>query len=198
LLPAAGVSVHTSDVRVTGVLSLSQAVGKGARQERQQDSGIDAFEFWLPSHRPGGQNLAVLVDPPLDVFTPTSLVNGFARPTTQPNAWVAAPDDSTPRLTLRWPTPQRFRRIELGFDTDFDHPMESVLFSQSERDIPFCIKRYRITAADGRVVYSCPENHQTRNTILLPEPVVTDELHVEILETHGAPAALFEVRCYEV
>jgi len=202
LLPAAGVSIHTSDVRVTGILSLSQTlnqdVAKGARQDPLQDSGIDAFEFWLPGRRPGGQNLAVRIDPPLDVFTPASLVNGFARPTTQPNALVAALDDSTPRLTLRWPAPRRFRRIELGFDTDFDHPMESVLKGHPERDIPFCIKRYRITAADGRVLYSCPENHQTRNTILLPEPVVTDELHVEVLDTHGAPAALFEVRCYEV
>jgi hypothetical protein len=201
LLPAAGVSVHTSCARITGVLSLSQtmnkAVAKGARQEPPPDSGIDTFEFWLPGRRPGGHNLAVSIDPPLDVFTPTSVINGFARPTTQPNAWVAAADDPSPRLTLLWPAPQRIRRIELGFDTDFDHPMESVLLGHPERDIPFCIKCYRITAADGRVLYCCPENHQTRNTILLPEPAVTDELHVEVLETHGAPPALFEVRCYE-
>jgi hypothetical protein len=201
LLPAVGVSVHTSGVRVTGILSLTQtldkAVAKSARQEPPPDSGIDSFEFWLPGRRPGGQNLAVSIDPPLDVFTPASLVNGLARPTTQPNAWVAAPDDPTPRLTLRWPQPQRLRRIELAFDTDFDHPMESVLMGHPERDIPFCIKRYRLTAADGRVLYSCAENHQTRNTILLPEAAVTDELHLEVLETHGAPAALFEIRCYE-
>ena len=201
LLPAAGVSVHATSVRVTGVLSLShtlnKAVAKRARQEPPRGSGVDTFELWIPGRRPGGQNLAVSIDPPLDVFPPTSLVNGFARPTTQPNAWVAAPDDRTPQLTLRWPAPQSIRRIELGFDTDFDHPMESVLMGHPERNIPFCIKRYRIMAADGRVLHSCTENHQTRNTILLPEPIVTNELRVEVLETHGAPAALFELRCYE-
>jgi hypothetical protein len=202
LLPAAGVSVHTTQVRVTGVLSLSHTVNKevakGARQEPPPGSGVDTFELWIPSRRPGGQNLAVSIDPPLDVFTPASVANGVARPTTQPNAWVAAPNDPKPRLTLRWPAPQRFRRIELGFDTDFDHPLESVLMGHPDRDIPFCIKRYRLTAADGHVLYSCIENHQTRNTILLPEPAVTDALHLEVLETHGAPAALFELRCYEV
>ena len=57
---------------------------------------------------------------------------------------------------------------------------------------------HQLTAADGHVLYSCKENHQTRNTILLSEPVVTDAVYLEVLETHSAPAALFELGCYEV
>jgi hypothetical protein len=109
---------------------------------------------------------------------------------------VASPDDPNPFVTLRWSAPQRIGRVELGFDTDFDHPLESVLMGHPERDIPFCVRRYRIL--DGaRVLFACDENHQTRNTVLLPEAVKTTELRIEVLETHGAPAALFEVRCYE-
>jgi hypothetical protein len=51
--------------------------------------------------------------------------------------------------------------------------------------------------AGDKVLAECVENHQSRNTILLADPVETAELVVEILETHGAPAALFELRCYE-
>ena len=195
------VAVHTSETRVTGVLSLAQsmnrAVAKSLRQEPPPGIGIDAFEFWLPSRRPEGRNLAIQVDPPLDLFTPENVRNGVARPTLQPNAWVAALSDAAPRLTACWPSPQKIARIELAFDTDFDHPMESVLMGHPEREIPFCVKHYRVLGADGVLLFECPDNHQTRNTIRLDPPASTRELHIEILETHGAPAALFEVRCYE-
>jgi hypothetical protein len=201
IFPAPGVIVHTSEQRVTGILSLSQtmnkAVAKGARQEPPADSGIDSFEFWLPSRRPGGQNLAIMIHPPLDPFAPANVVNGFARPTGQPNAWVAATDDAAPCLTLRWAARQRIGRIELGFDTDFDHPLESVLMGHPEREIPFCVKRYRVLSGDARRLWRCDDNHQTRNSIVLPAPVETSELHIEILEARSVPAALFEVRCYE-
>jgi FAD dependent oxidoreductase len=201
LLRNPAVSVHLSDERVTGVLSLAQtmnkAVAKGARQDPPPGIGIDSFEFWLPSRRPGGKNMAIRIDPPLDVFAPASVLNGVTRPTVQPNAWVAARDAIAPRLTLRWDTPMRIGRIELVFDTDFDHPLESVLLGHPEREIPFCVKHYRILSARDALLFECEANHQTRNSVVLGEPVSTSELHVEVLETYGAPAALFELRCYE-
>jgi hypothetical protein len=201
LLRNPAVSIHTSDFRVTAVLSLSQsmnkAVAKGAKQEPPAGSGIHSFEFWLPSRRPGGQNLAICLDPPIDLFGPQSIQNGIARPTNQPNAWVADPNDPSPRLSLHWTAPKSISRIDLSFDTDFDHPMESVLMGHPERAIPFCVKRYRITDDVGNVIFESPDNHQTRNSVVLSEPIHTAAIHIEILETHAAPAALFEVRCYE-
>jgi hypothetical protein len=201
LLRNPAVRVHTSAFRVTGILSLSQsmnkAVAKGARQEPPEGSGIDSFEFWLPARRPEGRNLAIALDPPLDVFGVDNVQNGVARPTAQPNAWVADPSDRNPRLSLCWGAPRIIRRIELSFDTDFDHPMESVLMGHPEREIPFCVKRYRITADHGHVLYESAVNHQTRNVIVLPEPVTATAIHIDVLETRGAPAAVFEVRCYE-
>jgi hypothetical protein len=195
------VAVHLTTQRLTGILSLSQsmnaAVARSARQEPPAGTGVDTFEFWLPSRRPGGKNFAMVFDPPLDPFPPENVVNGLARPTIGTNAWVASPDDAAPTLVLRWPQPQKIGRIELGFDTDFDHPMESVLMGHPERDMPFCVKRYRVKDRDGAVLHACEENHQTRNSIRLAQTVSTDELKIEVLETHGAPAALFEVRCYE-
>ncbi len=99
-------------------------------------------------------------------------------------------------LSLSWPEPQTIGRIELAFDTDFDHPMESVLMGHPERDMPFCVREYRILDSNGSVLHHCPANHQTRNRVLLPAPVRTAAIHIEVLATRGAPAALFEVRCY--
>ncbi|MCU0246777.1 MAG: FAD-dependent oxidoreductase [Bryobacter sp.] len=202
LLANADVRVHLSDSRVTGVLSLAQsmnkAVAKGTKQEPPPGSGIDSFEFWLPARRPGGKNLAVRIEPPLRSFEPGNAANGLARPTTQPNAWVAAGEDRAPALTLAWAEPRTIGRVELEFDTDFDHPMESVLMGHPERDMPFCVKRYRLLDDEGRELFASGENHQTRNSVRLAAPVRTRSLTVEVLETHGAPAALMGVRCYSI
>jgi hypothetical protein len=200
LLKNDDVSVYLSDVRITGVLSLAQsmnkAVAKDARQEPPEGSGIDCFEFWLPSRRPGGKNFAGRVEPPLGVFRGASVINGIARPVLQPNAWVAALDDPAPAICLRWQEPQTITRIELAFDTDFDHPMESVLMGHPERDMPFCARHYRVLDDAGTLLFECADNHQTRSTIRLAAPVSTTELRIEILSTHGASAAIFELRCY--
>ena len=201
LLRNPAISVRTSGLRATGVLSLSQsmnrAVAKSARQEPPPGAGIDSFEFWLPSRRPEGRNLAIRIDPPLDQFAAQNVRNGIARPTLQPNAWVAAPGDTAPSLTACWAETRRIGRIELVFDTDFDHPMESVLMGHPEREMPFCVKRYRILDDRGEVRFECSENHRTRNSVRIDPPLETTALHIEVLETHGAPAAIFEARFYE-
>lgn len=201
LMKNPAVAVHTSEWRITGLLSVSNtqnpAVSNYGAQQPEHDIGVEAFEFWVPLRRPNGQNLAVQVDPPLATFEAANVTNGWQRPTNGPNAWVAALDDPQPTLTLTWEKPQTIGRIELAFDTDFDHPMESALMGHPEAAMPFCVKRYRVLDAGGRVLAACEDNHQTRNTLTFEPPVETDCVQIELLETHGrAPAALFEVRCY--
>src|SRR5690606_16169997 len=110
---------------------------------------------------------------------------------------VANPDDAAPQLTLSWEQPQPISRMELAFDTDFDHAMESVLMTHPERVMPFCVRNYRIEDAEGNVVYRKEGNYQTRNTVVFDKPVVTDAL--TIYPEHpslNVPAALFAIRCY--
>jgi hypothetical protein len=202
LLANPQVSVRCSRMRVTGVLALThrfnQAVAHGNVQEPPKDIGIDRFEFWRPQRRPEGHNIAVKITPPQTVFTAESIRNGVSRPTDQPNAWVADPLDPRPTLTLRWDKPRTLNRIVFGFDTDFDHPMESVLRSHPESVMPFCVASYRIKDADGRVIVECKHNHKTRNTWNFDPPISTELLLLEI-DHPGAdvPASLFEIRCYE-
>ncbi len=201
LMPCMEASVRLSEQRITGVLSLmhgaNRKVAKNAVQSPEGDVGVDTFEFWIPERRPGGQNLAVSFEPPLDVFVPQNALSGPNRPTTQANAWVAAFEDTAPCLTLTWDKPQTIGRIELFFDTDFDHAMESVQWGHPDRVMPFCVRHYQICDSHGNVLAECADNHQTRAVIKLPQPVQTSELAIE-LEAPGAhvPAALFEVCCY--
>jgi hypothetical protein len=214
------VSVYLSDSRVTGVLAVTQkfnrAVAKSPRQEPPPGSGIDSFEFWIPQRRPAGKNLALKIFPPLEVFSAQNLTNGFARPTSQPNAWVADFAHEQPVLTLAWDKPQNIARIELSFDTDFDHPMESVLMGHPERVMPFCVREVTVALparkpvlagrANGngapqsdteRLVFEISENHQSRVVVQLKTPVITDALELRVSSPNAnVPAALFEVRCY--
>ncbi len=201
LMANEALAAHVSDVRVTGVLAVSQkfnrAVAKTPRQEPPPGIGIESFEFWIPQRRPEGKNLAVQIHPPLAAFGAANVLNGKQRPTRQPNAWVAALDDPRPTLTLRWKTPQTISRIELAFDPDFDHALESVLMGHPERVTPFCVRRYTIRDAAGRVLAQCAENHQALNTLRLATPIQTDQLTIELVAPGAhVPAALFDVRCY--
>lgn len=196
------VTAHLSDQRVTGVLAVAQkfngAVAKSPRQEPPPDSGIESFEFWIPQRRPRGKNLACRIDPPLAAFEPANLVNGVARPTDRTNAWAAAPDDPAPTITLSWPEPVVVGCIEIGCDTDFDHPLESVLMGNPEIVAPFCVPAVRVKDDTGRLVGEVRENHLSTVTLRLAPAVKTRALAFELARpASGAPAALFRISCYE-
>ena len=137
------------------------------------------------------------IDPPLQAYVAENLVSGFARPTTGPNAWAAKLDDPAPCVTLRWSEPQRIGRMELSFDADFDHPMESVLMGHPEDVMPFCVRNYRIFNDQDELLHQRIDNYQTRNTVRFQRTVVTGALKIAVDPPNRAvPAALFEVRCY--
>jgi hypothetical protein len=195
------VAVHTSELRVTGLLTVNNRfdakVATGAKQAPPEDIGVETFEFWTPQRRPKGHNLALEIEPPLAAFESPNVVNGVQRPTTGTNAWVASPNDAAPALMLEWLDAQTIARIELFFDPDYDHAMESVLMGHPERAMPFCVRSYRIVDADTEItLHEEALNHQARRGVQLAQPVTTRQLRIEVRETWGAPAAIFEVRCY--
>lgn len=201
LMKNPAVSVYTSQTRITGVLAVANAqnpaVSNYGAQQPTEDIGVESFEFWVPLRRPHGHNLAFSLDAPLHVFGAENVADGAARPIEAPHAWVADPTDPSPTLHLNWATPQIIGRVELEFDTDHDHPMESVLMTHPETVMPFCVTHYRLKNERGEILYECTDNHQTLNTVVFDQPVMTTRLSIEVVSTHGGtPAALFGMRCY--
>jgi hypothetical protein len=195
------VALHMSDQRVSGVLAVfhrkNAAVAKSAVQTPPADSGMDSFEFWTPERRPGGRNPAVAIAPTLDRFGLDQLTSGVDRPTSQPNAWVASPADPRPTLTCSWSAPRVVARIELVFDTDRDHPMESVLMGHPERVGPFCVRNVVVRDETGRQLAAVADNHRTRVTLRLDPPATLSALVVEAEHPPaGAPAAIVGLRAY--
>lgn len=200
LRPVQGLSIALSEDQVSGVLTLMQkmnkAVAKSTKQNPPENSGIDSFEFWLPERRPAARNLAVRISPPLEAFAPENVVNGYTRPWDAVNAWMPSWDDKQPALTLRWSKAQRVSEVDLVFDTDFDHPMESVLMTHPERIMPGCVTSFALVADDEVLVAHVQENHQTRWTLRLEEPVETTSLTLRILGRGPALPAIFALRCF--
>jgi FAD dependent oxidoreductase len=195
------VALHFTENRVTGILSVFNSVNKAVsnygKQTPPEDIGMDTFEFWCPQRRPEGHNVAVKYHAGIDLFKAENIRNGIDRPVTSPNAWVADWNDPQPTLTLTWPQPQQINVIELLMDTDYDHPMESVLMSHPESVMPFCVSHYRIKDGKGNVLAEKKDNYQTLNRIEFSAPVTTAVLTIELEHPSAeVPAALFAVRCY--
>jgi len=201
LMQNPAVFVRCSNARISGLLFVrlqgNHRVNNSFLQKPNYDIGIDTMEFWIPQRWPDGHNLAFKCEPSIDLFGIDNLTNGISRPVLGPNAWVAAMDDSNPVLTLKWDRIRTICRIELGFDTDWDHPMESVLMGHPYNVIPYCVRKYRILDSRGSVLYECSNNYQSRNIIVLNSPILTDELRIELVapDKH-IPVALFEIHCY--
>jgi FAD dependent oxidoreductase len=197
-LPNDLVSIRQSEQRLTGVVSVFNAVNKAVnnlgKQTPPDNMGLDSFEFWIPQRRPNGQNFALSVNPAIELYNAENVTNGFVRPYLGTNAWAADLDDAQPKITLNWDTEKEINSIKLFFDTDYDHAMESSLMGHPESVMPFCAKGYKILDASGNIVYETKANHQTINTIVLPNAIKTNKLTIEF-EPQGndVPVSVFEI-----
>jgi hypothetical protein len=195
------VMLRGTNMRYTGILSVfniqNKAVSNYGRQVPPGDIGIDSFEFWIPKRRPAGHNIAMKIDPPLEIFEATNVINGYTRPYTSINAWVADPQDSKPMLKMEWDSVQSIRKIQIHFDSDFDHPMESSLMGHPESVVPFTVRNFKVSICDDTFIVSENDNHQTIYTIELTAPVETAGLKFYFEHpSEYTPVGVFEICCF--
>lgn len=201
LMPNPDVEVALSDTRLTGVLAVSHTlerkVSNSAVQSPPDHIGVDTFEFWLPKRRPAGKNLAMKITPPLAAFAASNVISGPDRPVSSANAWAAATDDAAPWIELKWDEPKTIGRIVVSLDTDFDHPMESVLMGHPESRMPFCASTIRVFDSSGSCVAEISDNHQTRCEMSFPSQT-TNQLRLKISGTApGVPVSVFRVQVFK-
>lgn len=192
------VFLKCSTHRCTGITSVFNGKNKAVSNEGIQSPppgiGIDTFEFWCPRRRPGGQNIAMKINPAIEPYAPVNISNGYTRPYLGTNAWAADLSDNQPQLLLEWKEEKQIQAITLFFDTDYDHPLESSLLGHNEDIIPFCVREYKILDGADKIIYQTTINHQTINKIVLDSPVKTSVLKLQIEHpAENIPAALFKI-----
>ena len=196
------IKISRSYKRITGILTafntINPDVSNYGKQEPPDFIGMESFEFWCPQRRPQGHNLSFSLSKPLAVFGVENIRNGINRPVNAPNAWVADFNDAQPALTLQWPSAKKIKSVMLVFDTDFDHPAESVLMTHPENVMPFCVRHFRLYDDKKHLLYSKKDNYQSRNKIIFDDYITTSKLVIECDHpSFNTPAAVFELRCYE-
>ena len=196
------VSIRCSHIRMTGLVAVFNKEHKSVSNHSIQDPpkgiGFDRFEFWTPERRPFGHNIAMKIKPGVAAYDPQFLTNGFTRPYLRSNAWVADPQDKEPTIFMNWTEKKKIGYIQLHFDTDFDHPLESSLMGHPENVMPFCVRNYEIYDDRGHLIYNKKDNHLTINQIMLPEPVNTTGIKIRLDHpSKNVPAGLFEICCFE-
>lgn len=195
------ISLPYTDQRISGMLSvfnyINPAVSNWGKQEPKEDIGVDTFEFWCPIRRPEGRNLCIAMVLSADVFGIENISNGIDRPVSHPNAWVADPADPAPAVTMAWESKQEIGTIEICFDTDFDHPMESVLMGHPENIMPFCVTRFSVENENGKLLWSDQDNHQTIRRFKPKEKISAEKLIFRFEHpSENVPAAVFAIRCF--
>lgn len=195
------VHLYYSEQRITGILSvfnhINKAVSNYGKQEPPANIGMEAFEFWCPQRRPEGQNIALSFAEGIHTFSANNVTNGIDRPTNTPNAWVANMQDVNPFIQLEWQNAQTIKEIHLFFDTDYDHPMESVLMTHPENIMPFCVRNYVLKNDTGTIIKKVTNNYQTINKIVLDTPLLTQKLILEVEHpSQNTPASVFAIRCF--
>lgn len=195
------VELANSDKRITGIVSvfnaINPAVSNYGKQEPTENIGVEAFEFWCPQRRPEGKNIAMQIVPALNAFNVTNLRNGLQRPVKSTNAWVADYSDNHAQLKISWNETKIINKIELFFDADYDHPLESVLLLNPESKMVFCVDDISILNDQNDVIATINGNYLSHRTIYLKEPLQTKEIKIKVSNSNQhSPASLFEVRCY--
>ena len=192
------VEIGLSSFRCSGVLSVFNSgnleVGNHGRQVPPAGSGFEEFDFWCPDRRPGGKNLAMEISPAIGDFKVENLSNGFLRPGSATNVWAAGLEDRVATVEYRWDKEVTVNEVTLYFDTDFDHPMESVQWGHPEDVSPFCVRNVRVLDGKGALLAWLTDNHETIVRIALPVPSKTSRLILEFERSLGnVPVSLFEV-----
>lgn len=194
------VAICTSLARVSALMTVEHE----CTQEPEEDVGVDTFERWTPVRRPNGHNLALKVKRPLKAWDVSNIRNGVSRPTKRTNCWVPRGSPGERKLlTITWEKPVALREVVVQFDTDYDNALESVLRGHPERNIPFCVKEWRLLDLSNggeEEIFHENENYQSRRVASLDPPRRLEALGVEILALNGDADVLggiFEVRAYE-
>ena len=143
-----------------------------------------------------GCHFCMRLTPEQRPYEAANVVRGTNRPDRWTNLFVSDPALGLPAwLELNLKGRRRFSVVQITFDTDINRHSRRPLFRY-----PDCVKRYDVLVRMGvgwKRVAGETDNYMRRR-VLSFQPVVSDGVRIEMLETNGARSArVYEVRIYD-
>lgn len=147
----------------------------------------------------------------LPLYAPAAILPAGSRPWGTPHAWIAAPEDRTPSLTLRWDNPVSVREIRLFLDPDLTmelpssharHWEKSHLFAPRLGMPPQLVRDFTLLGlspeGSWKTLFSQTDQHQRLVTVSLDHAQPFLALRLDIHRTWGSlPPVLYKISVYE-
>jgi len=184
LSPNPAIQLHTSDERLSGVLSVRRRVGK----RRTIDAWVresEEYTMWPYDER----SLVFRVTPAQSVWEAENVTDGWSRQHILPHLWASEriTEGKPEWIELAWDTPQTIRSIHLVMNTDMNRLIYNIQHIYTFSAIPECIRDATVQAFVGgkwRNVSVVRDNHH-RLVVVDVEAVTTERIRVLCEATHG-------------
>jgi hypothetical protein len=126
------------------------------------------------------------------------VLGGYQRSVGLPGAWVAVAGDLQPTLHIEWASKQKIQRLDVFFDADYDHALESVLMRHPDSVSPYCVKAFQVLDDAGRELARADDWHHGRWTCRFETSVETTRISIQILSMNDPNAlpSVYQVRAY--
>ncbi|MFC5470563.1 FAD-dependent oxidoreductase [Cohnella suwonensis] len=198
------VRLYLSDEPLFGVLGFERRQDEGEGDESLADLACsDPVAKWSMRgvHR---KPFCLRVHPRTSAYSPSQILNGYARPYGGPNVWLS--DRMAPGteewIRLTWPEPIPFAEIHLTFNDDVNEDLINLHHHRTPYEImPELVRDYRleIKSEKGWIpVHEEKGNRKRKRVHRLPARVTTDQLRLVVEATNGSRrASVTEIRVYD-
>lgn len=193
------VQIHIAQQPLIGVQAYQKVVALNTG-DANEGSNTQPLRVWNPKplHR---QLPCIMVFPKSHVFAPQNVINPWARPYGNPNAWVSTPleEHTSTWLELRWEEFLHLEMLHITFNDDVNEDLINLHHHRSPwRIIPEIIQAYQIEicTSQGWQTHETVTDNRQRHWIHTLR-IKTNAIRIVIEATNGAPRAeIMQVRVY--
>ena len=193
------IQIHIAQQNLIGIQAYQKLTALNTG-DLNEGSNTQPLRVWNP--KPLHQQLpCMMVFPKSQVFAPQNVINLWARPYGNPNAWVSTPleENANTWLELRWEQPLHLEQLQIIFNDDVNQDLINLHHHRSPwRIIPEIIRAYQIeicTPQGWQTHEIITDNRQRHRIHTLGS--TTNAVRIVVEATNGAPRAeIMQVRVY--
>lgn len=134
-------------------------------------------------------------------FTPEKVTNGYIRPFSGPNMWVAPVRNQPENVTFEWTKPQTIQEVRMILNDDLNEDLINLHHHRTAFPImPELLKDFTVdylTDQGWQTLANIQANRKRHVIIRLPEAIRTQRIRIRTLATNGSEQfSIVEVRAY--